>query len=238
MAGDGTELELADWRRRVAGLYAAVLAAADPATAHALCARAGTRCSGGTRRAPCRPGPAPRPGLPYWPYDPGCGSGRGRAGARGARALAVPSGGRAPLLRTVGVVELPDADRAASLDLWWLDSTGADCSSRPGRDRGWGRPRGGQLRRRALPAGHRQGRRPRRTGRRIVVDLNFLYHPSCRYDARGSARSHRPGTASAPGSRRGSGWAEGGVSCSAPRRRCPPAAVPPMVSLGASGEMT
>src|SRR5215472_5050416 len=66
-----TALELTDWRRATAALYARVREQADPAAAHALW-RAGRDAL--MRSHPQSALPAGDPlretGLPYWPYDP------------------------------------------------------------------------------------------------------------------------------------------------------------------------
>ena len=180
-----TELELADWRRRVAGLYAAVRAEAEPADAHALW-RAGRDQL--FREHPQSALPAGSPlretGLPCWPYDPSLRFEVALAPVpAGTRELELPSGETGSTrLRAVGVLELPDPV-GAPITLWWLeqyagglflpfrDGTAADL--RPASaSYGGGRylldsAKGADL-------GARNGR--------VVVDLNFLYHPSCRYD--------------------------------------------------------
>lgn len=176
------ELELADWRRRVAALYAALRAEPDPVTAHALWRRGRDELM---REHPQSPLLATddlrRTGVPYWPYDPEL---------RFALALepssepepatiALGTGGtEATTLRRLGVLVLP-APLDATLDVWWMeqyagglfvplrDGTAGDTSYGGGRyllDTAKGADLGAH-------------------GGRLVVDLNFLYHPSCRYNA-------------------------------------------------------
>ncbi len=78
----------------------------------------------------------------------------------------------------IGRVELPDT---GSLDVWRLTSYGGGLfvpvrMPRPAARR--------HLRRRALPARHHQGSRPRsrRDADTLVIDFNFAYNPSCAYD--------------------------------------------------------
>jgi uncharacterized protein len=179
------ELELADWRRRVTSLYAAVRAEAEPADAHAVW-QAGRDAL--FREHPQSPLPAASPlretGLPCWPYDPAV---RFEVALGpvpdGSRALELPSGETgSTLLRAVATVELPEPV-GASVTLWWLeqyagglflplrDGTAGDADPAAG-SYGGGRylldtAKGADLGARAD---------------RLVVDLNFLYHPSCRYD--------------------------------------------------------
>jgi len=64
-------LQLADWRRQTAALYARVREQADPAAAHALWRDGRDQMM---RSHPQSPLPAADPmracGVPYWPYDP------------------------------------------------------------------------------------------------------------------------------------------------------------------------
>jgi uncharacterized protein (DUF1684 family) len=103
-------------------------------------------------------------------------------------------------LRRIGVVELP-APIGARVDVWWLvqyggglflplrDSTAGDTSYGGGRyllDTAKGADLGGQA-------------------DSLVVDLNFLYHPSCRYDPHWQCPLAPPGnriTASVPAGER------------------------------------
>ena len=64
-------LELAGWRRAVAGLYAAVRAADDPRRGHELWRQGRDELFLKHPQSPLPPGdPLRATGLPYWPYDP------------------------------------------------------------------------------------------------------------------------------------------------------------------------
>jgi hypothetical protein len=129
-------LQLADWRRQTAALYARVREQPDPAAAHALWREGRDQMM---RSHPQSPLPAADPirarGVPYGPYDPAL------------RWLDQYSGG----------LFLPLRDATAGTTSYGggrflLDTAkGADLGS---------------------------------AGRSLVIDLNFLYHPSCRYDSR------------------------------------------------------
>jgi uncharacterized protein (DUF1684 family) len=180
-----TELELADWRRRVSALYAAVRAEADPATGHARWRAGRDALFLEHPQSPLPPGsPLRETGLPCWPYDPDLRFEVPLAPVpEGTRTLELPSGETgSTLLRAVGTVELPEPV-GASVTVWWLeqyagglflplrDGTAGDRVPTAG-SYGGGRylldtAKGADL-------GASEGR--------LVVDLNFLYHPSCRYD--------------------------------------------------------
>jgi hypothetical protein len=173
-----TELELADWRRRVSALYAAVRNEPDPATGHALW-RAGKDDL--FRNHPQSPLPADDPlrdtGLPYWPYDPDLRFTVPLLPPREPTTLALPTDNDGSTdMALIGHVRLPSLD--AEIDVWWLrqyagglflplrDGSAGQTSYGGGRyalDTAKGADLGG-------PADH------------LVIDLNFLYHPSCRYD--------------------------------------------------------
>jgi uncharacterized protein len=175
-----TALQLADWRRATAALYAAARDQADPAAA-----RAGWR-SGRDELMRSHPQSALPAGdqlrvtgVPYWPYDP-------------ALRFAVPVEPAEPKrleidtgpdgitrLERVGWVTVP-APVGRRLALWWLDQYGGGLFL-PVRDATAGK------------ASYGGGRYLLDTaksadlgsdGERIVLDFNFLYHPSCRYDPR------------------------------------------------------
>ena len=64
-------LELADWRRRVAMLYASVRACASPAEGHALWRAGRDDLFLHHPQSPLGPDhPMRATGVPYWPYDP------------------------------------------------------------------------------------------------------------------------------------------------------------------------
>jgi uncharacterized protein len=175
----GGALELADWRRCVAQLYAAVRAEADPARGHALW-RAGRDELFRTHQAsPLAAGdPLRGTGLPYWPYDP-----RLRfelpllAPPRPVR-LEVPTGADGiTTMVLAGRVELPPP-LAAGVDVWWLQQYAGGLFV-PLRDGSAGSTSygGGRYLLDTAKGADLGGR-----GGSLVVDLNFLYHPSCRYD--------------------------------------------------------
>jgi uncharacterized protein (DUF1684 family) len=172
------ELELADWRRRVGELYAAVRVEADPVRGHAVWRAGRDELFRDHPQSPLAgDDPMRESGVPYWPYDPAW---RFEVPLRPAEPveLAVPTDGDlTTTMRRVGRVELP-APVGAAVDAWWLrqyggglflplrDATAGDTSYGAGRyllDTAKGADLGG-------------------TGGTLVVDLNFLYHPSCRYD--------------------------------------------------------
>ncbi|MGI3780006.1 MAG: DUF1684 domain-containing protein [Janthinobacterium lividum] len=179
------ELELADWRRRVAGLYAAVRAEADPAAAHALWRRGRDRLFREHPQSALPPGsPLRETGLPCWPYDPDLRFEVALAPVpEGARTLELPSGETgSTLLRAVGLVELPDPV-GASITVWWLEQYAGGLflplrdGTAGGRDPAAGSYGGGRY---LLDTA--KGADLGTVGDRMVIDLNFLYHPSCRYD--------------------------------------------------------
>ena len=176
------ELELADWRRRVAELYAVVRAHADPEEAHALWRRGRDELMRTHPESPLLPSDElRRSGVPYWPYDPELRFVLELQDSTEPEpaTLTLPTGGTAVTsLRRLGRLALP-APVEATLDVWWMeqyagglfvplrDGSAGDTSYGGGRyllDTAKGADLGGQ-------------------DGRVVVDLNFLYHPSCRYNA-------------------------------------------------------
>jgi hypothetical protein len=176
------ELELVDWRRRVAELYAAVRAQAEPKEAHALWRRGRDELMRAHPESPLLPGDElRRSGVPYWPYDPELRFVLELQTSTEPEptTLTLQTGGtEATSLRRLGVLALP-APVEATLDVWWMeqyaggvfvplrDATAGDTSYGGGRYL-LDTAKGADL-------GSRSGG--------VVVDLNFLYHPSCRYNA-------------------------------------------------------
>ena len=171
-------LEVLDWRRRTAALYARVRAASDPAQAHADWAAAREQLF---RTHPASPvaEPAGWPGLPVGPYDPAW---RAEVALEPAppQRLEVPTGtdGVVPFER-IGVLRTPWGD----LDAWWLASYGGGVWV-PVRDATSGQQTYGA----ATYGGGRylldtvKGADLGGSDGRLVVDLNFLYAPSCAHD--------------------------------------------------------
>jgi uncharacterized protein (DUF1684 family) len=172
------ELELADWRRRVAELYAAVRADADPERAHARWRQERDELIGKHPQSPVPPGDIIRStGIPYWPYDPRLRFELPLLPAAADAALALPTDGdRMTALLLIGRVEIPEPVNA-ELAVWALqqyagglfvplrDGTAGESSYGGGRyllDTAKGADLGGG------PG-------------TLVIDLNFAYHPSCRH---------------------------------------------------------
>jgi uncharacterized protein (DUF1684 family) len=181
------ELELTDWRREVSGLYAAVRAAPEAEDGHALWQRGRDRLF---REHPQSPLPADDPlrdtGLPYRPYDPALRfelelvSPAAVAETEADARLEIPTGGEeVTVLRRVGHVALP-APFDASLDVWWMAQYGGGLFV-PLRDGSAGDTSygGGRY---LLDTAKSADLGPGRAPGTIVVDLNFAYHPSCRYN--------------------------------------------------------
>jgi len=174
-------LSLLEWRRQVFGMYAAVRASSDPRAAW-LTWRAGRDAL--LRDSAQSPLPAAaRPdfaGLPFGDYDPAmrfeCDLVPDEPGGEPHR-IEVPTGtdGVVPFER-VGFVELGDLGR---LDVWALKSYGGGLFV-PVRDASAGRTSygGGRYLLDTVKGADLGTAAPDR----LVIDLNFTYHPSCAYD--------------------------------------------------------
>ena len=176
------ELDLADWRRRVAVLYAAVRAETEPKEGHALWRRGRDELMREHPESPLLPDDElRRSGVPYWPYDPELRFAlelQDSTDPEPATLTLQTGGSEKTSMRRLGRLSLP-APVDATLDVWWMeqyagglfiplrDGTAGDTSYGGGRyllDTAKGADLGSQ-------------------DGRVVVDLNFLYHPSCRYNA-------------------------------------------------------
>jgi len=188
-----TELELVSWRRSVSELYAAVRAEGDPRAAHELWRRGRDELFRTHPQSPLPPGdPLRTTGLPYWPYDAALRWELPLLPAEREESRSVPSSdGTIPLV-LVGSVRLP-APADAVIDVWWLhqyggglflplrDGTAGTSSYGGGRyalDTAKGADLGGGVDLGGRAGGGDLGGR----AGSLVVDLNFLYHPSCRYN--------------------------------------------------------
>jgi hypothetical protein len=178
-ANPNPNLELADWRRAVSGLYAAVRAERDPQAGHALWRAGRDELMRTHPQSPLvKDDPMRDTGVPYWPYDPALRFEAPLLPPEKELTAALPTGeDDVTTLRLVGRVELPE-QIGGSLDVWWLqqyaggiflpvrDGTAGGESYGGGRyllDTAKGADLGG-------------------TDATLVLDFNFLYHPSCRYD--------------------------------------------------------
>lgn len=158
----------------------AVRAEDKPESAHALWCSGRDELFRAHPQSPLAPGdPLRATGLPYWPYDPELRFELPLIPAAGPAQLSVPAGAdSATPMRLIGQVALP-APLDASLDVWWLeqyaggvfrplrDGTAGDSSYGGGRyalDTAKGADLGGGA-------------------AELVIDLNSLYHPSCRYSS-------------------------------------------------------
>lgn len=171
-------LDLWDWRRQVAGLYAQVRAASDPAAAWRLWV---DKRDGLFRTHPQSPIPererASFGGLAYFEYDP---SARLLVGLRPAPAARWEADGGADgrialrrFARTSGL-----APRfGGELDLWWVEGYGGGAFL-PFRDATSGRESygGGRYLLDAV-----KGADLGAADGKTVLDFNFAYQPSCAY---------------------------------------------------------
>jgi uncharacterized protein (DUF1684 family) len=172
-------LELAEWRREVSELYAVVRAQDEPQPAHALWRERRDRLFREHPESPLPPGdPLRQSGLAYWPYDPGVRFELPLLPADESARLTIATGAEETTrARRVGAVQLP-APLHSLVDVWWLEQYGGGLFL-PLRDGTAGDMcYGGGRYLLDTVKGADLGAR----GDRLVVDLNFLYHPSCRYN--------------------------------------------------------
>ena len=187
-------LDIVDWRVRVAALYEQVRADPDPESGHATW-REGRDAL--FRTHPESPLTADDPlretGLPIWPYDPSL---RWELDvlppaddAIDPDERVVDGGGDGDVtMRRVGRVELPIG---GSLDVWRLHQYAGGLFV-PLKDATCGRDDGSYGAGRYLLDTAKGSWLGGGDGR-IVIDLNFAYHPSCRYDDRWRCPLASPG---------------------------------------------
>jgi uncharacterized protein (DUF1684 family) len=173
-------LTLLDWRRRTAALFVAARTAADPERGWRTWRDGRDEMFAGHPDSPL--GPEARAafgGLPFAPYHPAL---RFETALEPTpperREVPTTSDGVVPFER-IGTVALGDLGR---VDVWWLDSYGGGVFV-PLRDgsAGSGTYGGGRYLLDTVKGADLGG-----VGDRLVVDLNFAYHPSCAYDPRWS----------------------------------------------------
>lgn len=174
------ELTLADWRLRTAELYRDVRHQRDPAQAHAIWRAGRDRMFATHPQSPlAAQDPMRHHGLPYWPYDP-----RFRFTVE-LGVVSEPSAyeiqtapGEVTRIRQIGWVELQDPV-AGRLAVWWLEQYGGGIFI-PFRDATAGTTTYGAGR--YLLDTAKGAALGLEDGRLLVLDFNFSYHPSCRYD--------------------------------------------------------
>jgi uncharacterized protein len=173
-------LTLADWRRRVHALYGRVRED-GPERGHARWRAGRDRLFRTHPQSPLEPGdPLRDTGIPCWPYDPGQRWTLPLEPAGTPAEYSVDTGqDGVTRLRQAGWITLP-APYSARLAVWWLDQYGGGLFL-PIRDATAGRSSYGGGRYLLDTA---KGADLGGTDRTVVVDLNFLYHPSCRYNPR------------------------------------------------------
>ena len=180
LQSDAMTLTLLDWRRRVTASWTAARTAADPEAGWRTWRDDRDELFAGHPDSPLdEAARASFTGLPYAPYDPAL---RFDAVLEPARPqhLDVPTAadGVVPLDR-IGTVGLGDLGR---IDVWWIGGYGGGVFL-PLRDGSTGRTTygGGRYLLDTIKGADLGG-----TADRLVVDLNFAYHPSCTYDPRWS----------------------------------------------------
>ncbi len=193
-----TALAVADWRRRVHGLYREVRAASDPAEAHTWWVRGRDELFATHPASPLLPQYREAfDGLPVAAYDA-----RYRfevpiePANDGPDAFTATTGtdGEVPYER-LGRVRLDAPDGEVTLDVWRLASYGGGLFV-PLRDATCGRSAygGGRyvldtVKGADLGTGASEGS--------VVIDLNFAFNPSCAYDAMWACPLAPPGNTTA-----------------------------------------
>jgi uncharacterized protein (DUF1684 family) len=177
-------LTLLGWRREVAALYAAARSAADPEAGWRTWRDGRDELFAGHPDSPLdEAARSTFRGLPFADYDPAL---RFEAVLDPAepRRLEVPTAADGTvLLDRIGTVALGDVGR---LDVWWLGGYGGGVFL-PLRDGTAGSTTyGGGRYLLDTVKGADLGSGPANDPTRLVVDLNFAYHPSCTYDPRWS----------------------------------------------------
>ena len=181
MSASSGYLELVDWRRAVQRLYARVRAADDPRAGHALWRAGRDELFRTHPQSPLETDdPLRGTGLPYWPYDPAWRITAELQPPQAPRTLHIETSDGVIDLALIGHVTLPRVD--AAVDVWWLAQYGGGVFL-PLRDGSAGSGSYGAGRYLLDTA---KGADLGGTASTLTLDLNFLYHPSCRYSPRWS----------------------------------------------------
>jgi uncharacterized protein (DUF1684 family) len=173
-------LTLLDWRRRVGALYAAARSAADPESGWRTWRDGRDELFAGHLDSPLSaPARKTFQGLPFAPYDPALRFESVLDDAPAARLQLATAADGVVLLDRIGTAGLGELGR---LDVWWLGGYGGGIFL-PLRDGSAGGTTygGGRYLLDTVKGADLGG-----TGNRLIVDLNFAYHPSCTYDPRWS----------------------------------------------------
>jgi uncharacterized protein (DUF1684 family) len=175
-----SELALTEWRREVFDMYREVRLAHDPELAHARWRERRDRLFRDSSESPLALDDLLRQtGIPYGPYDPQLRFSVAVQKTREPARRSLPTGGEEVTeLRQVGWVELPAA-LGPRLAVWWLAQYGGGLFV-PFRDQTAGNESYGAGRYLLDTA---KGADLGSDGGRLILDFNFSYHPSCRYDA-------------------------------------------------------
>ena len=183
------KLTLVDWRRQVNEMYAAVRDDSDHAGAHERWRIDRDRLF---REHPQTPlmddDPLRETGLPYWPYDPSMRFETALLPAEPEDRVVEAGDDGQLTMKLIGTVELPSAI-GGTLDVWWLHQYGGGIFL-PLRDgtSGDGSYGGGRYVLDTAKGSWLGG-----SDTSIVLDLNFAYHPSCRYNPRWQCPLAPPG---------------------------------------------
>ncbi len=182
MEETGSYAALLDYRRQVQALYADVrrLYRQDPAVAHEQWRRERDRLFGTHPQSALAPEDRRGfTGLRYYPYDPRFRSSAPLIDEPGERFEVQTSTGEAMWLRPIGRVELP----IGTLPVFWVDVYGGGAFI-PFKDMTCGDTTygGGRY---LLDTVKSADLGSDESGR-LVLDLNFAYHPSCHYNYRWS----------------------------------------------------
>ena len=173
-------MTLLGWRRRVTALYAAARAAADPENGWRTWRDGRDELFAGHPDSPLdEAARAGFRGLPYAAYDPAMRF-EARLQPAAAEHLDVPTATDGVIgMDRIGTVALGDLGR---LDVWWIGGYGGGVFL-PLRDGSAGHTTygGGRYLLDTIKGADLGG-----GDDRLVVDLNFAYHPSCTYDPRWS----------------------------------------------------
>ncbi|MEO6605307.1 MAG: DUF1684 domain-containing protein [Aeromicrobium sp.] len=184
-----SKLSLVDWRRQVNEMYAAVRADSDHAGAHERWRMDRDRLFRYHPQTPLMDDdPLRETGLPYWPYDPALRLDvEMKPSTEEDRVVEAGDDGQLAM-KLIGHVTLPD-NVGGTLDVWWLHQYGGGIFL-PLRDgtSGDGSYGGGRYvldtAKGSWLGGHED---------HLVLDLNYAYHPSCRYNPRWQCPLAPPG---------------------------------------------